>query len=198
MVTVDGELGEPLARFEADWAFWSLRPDVLRQASFVQAGTRLNEDGSNWAWVVHGLANTTDGAQVLERINECLRAILPNYQDIEVRRVESRLIPLFNFRVGNTTKAFDANQVSDGTLRAFGILLALYHQQLPPPAGLLVFEEPEQALHPGALAVLVEAMREASELTQIIVTTHSPQLVDLFKPEEIRVATMQDGHTHIP
>jgi predicted ATPase len=45
--------------------------------------------------------------------------------------------------------------------------------------------------------VLVEAIREASELTQIILTTHSPYLVDLFKPEEIRVVTMQDGHTRI-
>lgn len=194
MVTVDGELGEPLIHFETNWSFWSLYPDVLRQASFEQAGTRLNEDGSNWASVVHALAQSAEGAQVLERINECLRVILPNYQDIKVERLGTQLIPLFNFKDGNATKSFDAHQVSDGTLRVFGILLALYQQ---PSAGLLVIEEPEQSLHPGALAMLVESMREAAELTQIIVTTHSPQMIDHLKPEEIRVATMQDGHTRI-
>jgi predicted ATPase len=194
LVTPEDELGTSLANFESDWMFWSLAPDALRKESFEQAGTRLNEDGSNWASVVQALARSPEGASALEQINECLRVILPTYRDIKVSRVGSRLIPLFNFEDGHTTRSFDADQVSDGTLQAFGILLALY---LQPPASLMVIEEPEQSMHPGALAVLVEAMREVSELTQIIVTTHSPQLIDHFKPEEIRVATMQDGRTRI-
>lgn len=193
-VTPDEELGESLAKFESDWMFWSTAPDALRQKSFEQAGTRPSEDGSNWVSVVHRLSQSADGAQALAQINECLRVILPNYRGIKVERSHSQLIPIFNFDDGGTVKSFDADQVSDGTLRAFGILLALYQR---PPVSLLVIEEPEQSLHPGALGILVEAMREVSELMQIVVTTHSPQLVDHFKPEELRVATMQNGRTRI-
>ena len=71
------------------------------------------------------------------------------------------------------------------------------HWRLTPAPTLLVIEEPEHTVYPGALGVLVDAMREASEQTQIILTTHSPDLVHYFKPDEIRVATIENGHTRI-
>jgi predicted ATPase len=70
--------------------------------------------------------------------------------------------------------------MSDGTLRALGVLLALY--QSPASDGrtvrLVGIEEPETALHPGAAALLRAALFEASQHTQVIVTSHSPELLD--------------------
>src|SRR5262249_37716517 len=71
-----------------------------------------------------------------------------------------------------------AQSMSDGTLRALGVLTAIF--QLSPPAGpaLIGIEEPEIAVHPAAAAVLREALVEASENRQILVTSHSPELLD--------------------
>ena len=70
--------------------------------------------------------------------------------------------------------------MSDGTLRALGVLVALF--QRPATDGravrLVGIEEPETALHPGAAAVLRSALFEASRHTQVIVTSHSPDLLD--------------------
>ncbi|MFZ4849380.1 MAG: AAA family ATPase, partial [Caldilinea sp.] len=71
--------------------------------------------------------------------------------------------------------------MSDGTLRAFGILLAIFqsgvmqNSQQPLVIGL---EEPEMALHPAAASTLLAALREASHTVQILVTSHSPDLLD--------------------
>ena len=187
-------MGAPLVEFISRWRYSALYPNTLKDLSRADKNTSLTEDGTNWASVVKALLKSSEGRDALDRINEAMRAVIPKYKDVTVSAVGSYLVPWFRFEAGEQTVEFDPPQLSDGTLRVFGILLALYQQ---PPASLLVIEEPEQSVHPGALAVLVDSMREVSEVTQIIVTTHSPQLVDLFKPEEIRVATMQDGRTHI-
>jgi predicted ATPase len=132
---------------------------------------------------------------MLERINEMMRVVLPDFLDVTITTAGSYLVPTFRFQAqGQTKREFDPVQLSDGTLRIFGILLSLY--QSPTPS-LMVIEEPEQTVHPGVLSMLAEAFKEVSEVTQIIVTTHSPQLVEHFDPEHIRVVTMTDGVTRI-
>lgn len=70
--------------------------------------------------------------------------------------------------------------LSDGTLRAFGLLLALFQgntTNAKPPA-LIGLEEPEMALHPAAAGILLGALREASVTSQVMVTSHSADLLD--------------------
>ena len=52
-------------------------------------------------------------------------------------------------------------------------------------------------MHPGALPVLVDAIREASYNGQVIITTHSPDLIARFDPDVIRVVEKVDGQTKI-
>jgi predicted ATPase len=191
-----GQVGRPLADFVSNWRFANFYANTLRDNAFADAGTdtALSANAANWAVVLHSQLSEDTGQAVVRRINECMQAVVPEYREVSVRDQGGILVPTFRLALAGQPVEFNARQVSDGTLRVFAILLALY---LAPPESLLLIEEPEQTVHPGVLAVLVEAIREVSELTQIIVTTHSPQLVDLFKPEEIRVVTMQDGHTHI-
>jgi len=86
--------------------------------------------------------------------------------------------------------------MSDGTLRAFGILLALFQKSAP---AIVVIEEPETSLHPAAAAAIMEALRNASEDKQIIVSTHSPEILDMADAaeDELRVVTWQKGLTSI-
>ena len=183
--------------FFSDWKFTTLYPTVLRELKTPDSEVALREDGSNWASVVRASKKTVKGRQNLDRINEMMQQVLPDFQDVSVTTAGSFLVPKFRFgssEKGSVKREFDPVQLSDGTLRIYGILLSLY--QTPPPQ-LLVIEEPEQTVHPGVLAMLAEAFKEVSDKTQIVITTHSPQLVEHFEPENIRVVTMIDGMTCI-
>jgi predicted ATPase len=187
-------LGDPLASFIKEWRFSAIYPNTLRQPESLDKDTELSEDGRNWASVLKAMRRTQRGKAALEKAFEAMRTLIPSFRDVSVATAGSFLVPLFRFQVGDQINEFDPVQLSDGTLRVFGILLALY--QTPAPR-LLVIEEPEQTVHPGALGVLVDAIREASETTQIVLTTHSPHLVDHFKPDEIRIVSLDDGLTKV-
>ncbi|GKT26191.1 AAA family ATPase [Acidovorax sp. SUPP3334] len=188
-------LGESLQDYIRSWKFSALYPNTLRQLNTPDTESELREDGSNWASVIRASKRTNKGKKMLERIYEMMRVVLPDFLDVSVSTAGSYLVP--NFRFGTSdknTRQFDPVQLSDGTLRIFGILLSLY--QTPAPS-LIVIEEPEQTVHPAVLSMLAEAFKEVAELTQIIVTTHSPQLIEHFEPSNIRIVTMQDGVTQI-
>jgi len=93
---------------------------------------------------------------------------------------------------------FLASSMSDGTLRSFGILLAT--MQSPNSGPLLIgLEEPETAVHPAAARILMRALRVASERRQVLVTSHSPDLLDDPDLPESSVLDFQnqDGTTFI-
>ncbi|GHD33994.1 hypothetical protein GCM10007147_39290 [Nocardiopsis kunsanensis] len=85
---------------------------------------------------------------------------------------------------------------SFGTIRLLGLLALLYDSN--PPA-LTCIEEIDHGLHPQALELLVERIREASERTQFLIATHSPALADRLRPEELVVCERDsDGASRIP
>jgi len=91
--------------------------------------------------------------------------------------------------------------MSDGTLRAFGILVSIFQSlkasdQKPLLVGL---EEPEMTLHPAAAGILLAALREGSQHTQILVTSHSPDLLDNpdISPDSLLAVDNVDGVTRI-
>lgn len=97
---------------------------------------------------------------------------------------------------------FGPHNMSDGTLRAFGVLLALFQCIDRPendPIPLVGIEEPESTLHPAAVGVLFDALHEASHFTQVLVTTHSVELLDIkdLDPASLRVVDLVDGETII-
>jgi predicted ATPase len=135
------------------------------------------------------------------------RLTLHNYKSIAAGRLT--LEPL-TFLVGPNGSGksncldslrFVAESLSNGTLSAFGILLALFqnidHKQAGPL--LIGLEEPEMALHPAATGVLLGALREASLRIQVLVTTHSPDLLDDLdiSTEAILAVDNEEGITKI-
>lgn len=186
---------ENILNYVRAWEFSALNVQTLRTLSTQDTNAPLREDGSNWASVIRSAKRSPKGRQMLERITEMMQFVLPDFQGVTTISAGSYLVPQFKFGLGDkVSRTFDPVQLSDGTLRIFGILLSLY--QNPPPT-LIVVEEPELSVHPGVLAMLADAFKEVSEITQVIVTTHSPQLIDHFEPENIRIVTMTDGATQI-
>ena len=82
----------------------------------------------------------------------------------------------------------------DGTIRLLALLTALFQDPAPSLIGL---EEPELAIHPGAMAVLSDAMKEAATRGQVLVATHSPDLIDRLPIESIRAVTAEGGSTRV-
>jgi predicted ATPase len=91
---------------------------------------------------------------------------------------------------------FLAANMSDGTLRALGVLVALFQAGNAPLVGL---EEPEAGLHPAAVSVLLDAMFAAGQTRQVLVTSHSPDLLDSSRLEtdSILAVVAEAGNTYL-
>jgi predicted ATPase len=91
-------------------------------------------------------------------------------------------------------KWFEAALESDGTLRVAGMITALRQQPAP---SLIALEEPELTVHPGALKLLYDYVREAADATQVVLTTHSPDLLELLTVDQVRVVERHGGATTV-
>lgn len=166
----------------SNMGFYSLNPDRIRDLQPPDSGKLLARDGSNLAGVLAQLEAQNPATK--QRIEEYLGKIVPG-----VRRVEHRVLgPKETIEFGQAVAGsefpwrFLAANMSDGTLRALGILVALLQSGdgngTGPYVPLVGIEEPELALHPAAAGVLIDSLREASRTTQVLVTSHSPDLLD--------------------
>ena len=92
--------------------------------------------------------------------------------------------------------ALEAHEVSDGTLRLLALLVAIYQ---PFRASVLVLEEPEATIHPGAMGVLFDALGHAVSRSQVIVTTHSPDVLDQKQigAPNLRIVEWRKGKTEV-
>jgi len=96
------------------------------------------------------------------------------------------------FELKGSGQLVPASQASDGTLLILAYLSILY---LPKPPRLLLVEEPENGIHPKRLRDILEILRKLvheQPHTQVVLTTHSPYGLDLFKPEEVTLCTKLD------
>jgi predicted ATPase len=100
------------------------------------------------------------------------------------------------YQVNGRRLAFDVRQESEGLRRYLAHLLAMYQN---PSKQTMFFEHPESGLHPGALEALAHEFRACPQdgRGQVILTTHSPQLLDCFPPESLRVVDIEKMETQI-
>ena len=180
--------------------FYNLNPDQIREVQKPDAGEFLRRDGSNLASVISRLAE--DRPAVKDRIQEYLAQIVPEIVDFQRVPVGHHETLEFRQRVTGSEHPwrFFAGSMSDGTLRTLGILVAamqLVGRQ--EPIRLVGIEEPETALHPAAAGALMDALREAAQSTQVVATTHSPDLLDRFDPDSdtLLAVVSTDGTTEI-
>lgn len=160
--------------------FYNLNPDRIRDLQPPDAGELLARDGSNLASVLGQL--TLNNAATKQRIEEYLAKVVPGVHGVEVKVVGPKETVEFRQDVAGSHDPwrFLAANMSDGSLRALGILVALFQSinGAKTHVPLVGLEEPESALHPAAAGVLLDSLRDASRSTQIIVTSHSPDLLD--------------------
>lgn len=99
------------------------------------------------------------------------------------------------FGDNNLEASFPQESVSDGTLRLFSYLLLLAEVN---PSSLLCIEEPEGLLHPDLLPVLMEELqRYADRGGQVLVSTHSPLVLDSLKPDQVYALVKYGGFSQV-
>jgi predicted ATPase len=178
---------------------YNFRPDLIRLPHPSFGSPVLERDGRNLARAIEGLREI-DG-DVLSRVGAYFRAVVDDVETFDV-------VPLgdyetIRFRLcakpRGQTLVLNASGMSDGTLRVLACLVAAFQTQFPIGPSVVAIEEPETSLHPAAMRALVDALDEATGHTQILLTTHSADMLDnpTIRPENVRVVQMIDGRTVI-
>lgn len=174
--------------------FYNLNPKVIRELQKPQDGRLLKSAGENIASVVGHLVRVAPENKAL--VEEYLNRVVPSVHGVERMAVGPMESLSFRQDTAGSTHPwrFLAINMSDGTLRALGILLALFQGTGSQGPTLVGIEEPEIALHPAAAGALREALRHATEHTQVLVTSHSPELLDDASiPADALVAVVADS-----
>ena len=169
---------------------WSFGPNAaLRQPCSAHARSDfLAEGGENLPLVLSNLHGERRRTFV-----DALRRLFDGIVDFQCP-VTGGTVSLFLEESGG--RSIPATRLSDGTLRYLCLLAVLLH---PEPPSLIGIEEPELGLHPDLLPGLADLLVEASERTQLIVTTHSDVLVDELteRPESVVVCEKHAGQTEM-
>ena len=181
--------------------FHNLNPQAMKQPLRPEPGTLLSHDGSNLASVIKQLA--TAAPDKLNRVIQYVQAL--GVPVTEIRHKQSGSFETLEVLQGNgddnRPATFDAMALSDGTIRAIGILASLFSVGAEGLAGptLIGIEEPETALHPAAAGALMDALIEGRSQTQLLLTCHSPDLLDhsAISPEMVRPTVLVEGRTRV-
>jgi len=128
-----------------------------------------------------------------KQIVKTVQRVAPFFQDfiLEPERYNTETIKL-KWKHKGTDDYFDANDLSDGTLRFILLTTLLLQPNLPT---IILLDEPELGLHPFALKLLASMFRKASRKTQIIASTQSVTLADEFNIEDLIVVDRVDNHS---
>lgn len=180
-----------------DVEVYNIYPNTIRSPQKPSSDYRLSSSGDNLTSILKRLtvASSSESRARYEEIISYMQKIIPQLSRISVRNVAGLLWPVFEVCESDGKRHhFNVSQISDGALRMLGLLTAIYQ---PNPPSLLIIEEPEQNLHPGALSLLADAVKGSGLDTQVILTTHSPHFIDHFDPDTIKLFEMNDGVTSI-
>ena len=176
---------------------YSIEPSKLREMQDPDSGVSLRPDGSNAASVLQELLRGEGASATKTEINRILESIVPATKTVSPKKHGNKLSMSFSQEWGERKKlTFDAFNMSDGTLRSLGLIMAVF--QKPSPS-ILVIEEPEATIHPGALGAVLDLIRKAAKTMQVVVTTHSPELLDAkwITDANLRIVSWQEGASHL-
>lgn len=185
----------PVLRTLASMRVYSIEPGKLREMQDPDSGTSLKSDGSNVTSVLKEIERQSD--RDFERISDILATIVPNTKQVEVKKHGKNLSLEFTQEWGERKRLkFEGFSMSDGTLRAIGMLAAVFQRPVP---SLIAVEEPEATIHPGALESVLDLLRHASKHMQVVITTHSPELLDAkwITDQHLRIVEWTEGATRV-
>jgi predicted ATPase len=171
----------------SDFHISKARPE--QEAGYAE---HLSREGENLSLVIQYLHDHHD--KVFNNILNLMKMRVPGMTSVESKTTEEGRV-LLKFQDGSFEDPFLARYVSDGTIKMLAYLTLLYD---PAPHPLLCVEEPENQLYPKLLWELAEEFRTYSNRGgQVFVSTHSPDLLNATRVEEVFWLVKKDGYTEI-
>lgn len=153
----------------------------------------LKFDGSNINSILHQISGERGQ---LRRVNQLLQSVVPGVETIPSEFSNGKALLYFDQEWPGIKTTLQASAMSSGTLSALGLIVAALQDPAP---SVIAIEEPELNIHPGALEAIADIIHSAAERTQVVVTTHSPDLLDTkwIQPENLRVVAWSEGATQV-
>ena len=175
----------------SSWFFFYLEPrERMRVPTTVKEVRHIGLMGDELAAFLNTL-RALDEPQ-FRAVEKALHTVVPSFTSIDIKVNNFGEVEL-SLMQGQTP--IPARVLSEGTLRILG-LLALGGAKEPP--SLLGFEEPENGVHPDRLDLIALLLKNlANNGTQVIVTTHSPTLLDIIPAESLYLSRQINGTTNI-
>jgi predicted ATPase len=185
----------PIANALKNICVYSVFPDALRDPQKPDTVRPMRQHGENWATVLQTLTDES----IKTDLTAALAKLTGDIETFHVRQLGGYLNAEFRHRTKrrrskDRQKWFESAQESDGTLRVAGIITALLQD---PPLTLIGIEEPELTVHVGAIPLLFDYLKQASRREQVLVTTHSVELLEKLDVDDIRVVDRHEGITTV-
>lgn len=143
---------------------------LLKKSSEIAKVSELTENGSNIALVLKNILNNNKGKK---RLINLVSDLLPFIERLEVKTNNDKSL-VYSIEEKYSNKLFRSHYMSDGTVNIIAIIVALYFET---HFGVLILEEPERNVHPKLMSKIVEMAQETSKKRQVIITTHTPEMV---------------------
>lgn len=185
----------PVLRTLAAMRVYAIEPSKLREMQEPDSGTSLKSDGANATSVLKEIERRSTAD--FQRISDILATIVPNTTKVQVKKHGKNLSLEFTQEWGAKKRLkFEGFSMSEGTLRAIGLLAAVFQRPVP---SLIAVEEPEATIHPGALESVLDLLNHASKHMQVVITTHSPELLDAkwITDQHLRIVEWTEGATQV-
>ena len=178
-------------------ACYAFPNSVMTVESGYQASSSGFDDvGSNYLETMKRIVSDIRDLSGRRRIVAALQRVSDGVASVELNDLQQPQHAIVGHRFNGKTLGLNLSRESEGFRRFFAHLLALYQK---PPKLLMLFEHPEDGIHPGALSLLADEFNAAPRegRGQVLLTTHSPGLLDNFAAKDIRVVEREGFHTRI-
>jgi predicted ATPase len=159
----------PFPNLAFDLAIFDFEPKLSKLAIPVGGKADLEPDASNLAVTLRNILRDEAKGKALVRL---VRDLLPFVEDVRVDRFADKHL-LINLKESYSKNFLPASILSDGTIQLTALIYALYFDR----AAFIAMEEPERYIHPHLVSRVVDLLVDTSRYKQLVVTTHSPELV---------------------
>lgn len=180
----------PINYIIRNWAIYQFNPTISRSEGVPTPNPQIDNYGKNLPALVDWLI--TNHKEKWETILDTIKIIIPGLTDITTGYLHNKTLGLF-FSEEGFGRPWNADEVSDGTILTLSMLCSV----IDPRKSMIVLEEPENSIHPWIIRTIMEFLKEVSKEKNIILTTHSPILIDLVHPKDIWTISRANGITEL-
>jgi len=184
--TISNELND-IFQLITNCSFYNIIPDLLRGPQVLTEPYPLDEQGKNLCSTLKYLQEKKDNTSLLNS----LKAAINNFNNYSVEPIGEYVITHMHYL---PDRSFELSQESEGTLKLLGLLTAM-NQFVIKPYSLFIVEEPELNIYPETTHIIGEAIKELNMYNQVIITSHSPDLIDILPVDSIKIVQKDNDVT---